>query len=116
MDTTYSSVMDAYYDDISINSLLKSVEDFERLSQEASISRLSKENETLGREVKLVQDSWIEARQLLQAVYECAVLLQNFLQDMAQRESAAKKGWLASWGIYEGELPENFSHSQKGWI
>jgi hypothetical protein len=107
----YFSATEMYLEEMSINSLLKSVEDFHRVSQEETIDRLKEENVSLSRQIKLYQESWAKSQCFLEEMYQYKELLQDFLSHLSQLRRAAEKDWLAVWGIYEGELAGDSSYS-----
>lgn len=92
----------------SIESLLKSIEEFQDRTHLETIYQLNRENESRREEINKYKKARAKAELLLREAYETMLLLQDALERYDRGTAAAGKDWLAFWGIYN-ELEDNLS-------
>jgi hypothetical protein len=103
-----------YGDDMSIESLLKRVDEFQKMDERETLDRLEKENATLRRQLLYHQRSYRATMALFKEAFEAVVLMQTALQTCNQEEENANSDWLAFWGV-RMETPSNLTYQPMRW-
>jgi hypothetical protein len=103
-----------YDDDMSIESLLKRVDEFQMMEERETLDRLEKENATLQRELLCYQRSRRATMDLFKEAFEAIVLMQTALHTCNEEEEKAKTDWLAFWGVHM-EAPSNLTYQPMQW-
>ncbi len=89
-----------YDDDLSMEALLKRIDDFQKREELSTIESLEKEISTLKCQISCHQRSLRVTLDLLQEGFDAAVLIKTALQACDEEEEMANADWLAFWGIY----------------
>lgn len=92
----------------SIESLLKSIDEFQNRTDLETIYWLKRENESLREEINNYKKARDTTILLLREAYETMLLLQDALERYGHETAAAGSDWLAFWGIYN-EAEDNMS-------
>ncbi|KAJ8992735.1 hypothetical protein HRR80_002781 [Exophiala dermatitidis] len=87
-------------DDLSMEALLKRIDDFQRREELITIERLEKEISSLRYQISCHQRSLHVTFNLLQEAFDAAVLIKTALQTCDEEEEMANADWLAFWGIH----------------
>lgn len=87
-------------DDLSMEALLKRIDDFQRREELITIERLEKEISSLRYQISCHQRSLHVTFNLLQEAFDAAVLIKTALQACDEEEEMANADWLAFWGIH----------------
>jgi hypothetical protein len=103
-----------YGDDMSIESLLERVDEFQKMEERETLDRLEKENATLRRELLCHQRSCRATMDLFKEAFEAIVLVQTALQTCNEEEEKANTDWLAFWGV-RMETPSNLTYQPIQW-
>jgi hypothetical protein len=103
-----------YGDDMSIESLLKRVDEYQRMQQRETLDRLEKEKAALRRQLLCCQRSYRATMGLVKEAFEAVVLMQTALQTCNEEEEKADSDWLAFWGI-RMETPSNLTYQPMQW-
>jgi hypothetical protein len=104
-----------YGDDMSIESLLKKVDEFQEMEERETLDRLEKENATLRHQLLCYQRSYRATMDLFKEAFEAVLLIQTALQTCSEEEEKANSDWLAFWGI-RMETPSNLTYQPMQWI
>ena len=99
----------------SIGSLVQMIDAYQWTEQSSTLRRLEEENRILQKQVSCFQRSWHTTMDLLEEAFEAALLIQRALDDCNTEVHAARKGWLAFWGIYI-ESAEGLKYPLPEWI
>ncbi|RVX70300.1 hypothetical protein B0A52_05633 [Exophiala mesophila] len=87
-------------DDLSMEALLKRIDDFQRREEMITIERLEKEILSLRYQISCYQRSLHVTFNLLQEAFDAAILIKTALQKCDEEEEMANADWLAFWGIH----------------
>ena len=103
-----------YGDDMSIESLIRRVDEFQNMEELETLDRLEKENATLRLQLLCHQRSYHATIDLFKEAFEAVVLMQTALQTCNEEEEKANRDWLAFWGVYM-ETPSNLAYRPMEW-
>jgi hypothetical protein len=95
-------------EDLSIDSLLKNLEEFQRRQQLETLERIIMENSWLEHHIARYRESLSRTTKVLQEVYKAVALIQNGLERCRREESEADRAWLAFWGIQRGDRHQDW--------
>jgi hypothetical protein len=101
-------------DDMSIESLLKRVDEFQKMEERETLDRLEKENSTLRHQLLCYRRSCRATIDLFKEAFEAVVLIQTALQICNEEEEKANSDWLAFWGVHM-EIPSNLTYQPMLW-
>jgi hypothetical protein len=103
-----------YGDDMSIESLLRRVDEFQKMEELETLDRLEKENATLRHQLLCYQRSCRATMDLFKEAFEAVLLIQTALQTCNEEEEKANRDWLAFWGVHM-ETPSNLAYQPMEW-
>ena len=87
----------------SITSVLKRVEEDQKLGDLERLEMLTTENLSLQRQIIRYQKTWCALLDLAQKALEAHQRLTSMLEQGSREEIAVERDWLAFWGIQDGE-------------
>jgi hypothetical protein len=88
-----------YSDNFSLEDLVHKVDESMRVTQLNTIERLLRENSSLQEDLSQYRRAWRGLMDLLDEVFDSALLLQGSLEECRDKISAAEGNWLASWEV-----------------
>ncbi len=89
-----------YDDDLSMDALLKKIDDFQMREELMTMERLETEISTLRYQISYYQRSLRATLDILQEGFDATVLIKAALQACVEEEEMANADWLAFWGIH----------------
>ena len=92
-----------------IEDLLRRIDEFQRVEEQKTIDRLTRENAFLKQRIVCYATSQDSTMNLLREVFEATLLIQTALEESHFKKLDARRDWLAFWGIYQ-EVAEIFGH------
>jgi hypothetical protein len=110
----YASSPLNYGGDMSIESLLRRVDEFQKMEELETLDRLEKENAMLRHQVLCYQRSLRATTDLFKEAFEAVLLIQTSLQTCSDEENRANRDWLAFWGVHM-ETPSNLAYRPMEW-
>jgi hypothetical protein len=97
---------------ISIESLIKRVEEFQKRDRLDTLEKLTAKNSFLQTQIRRYQREWYVTIDLLLKTHDSLLRMQNALGKCFQEQIGAEKNWLAFWGIKR----DSSCFSPAGWI
>jgi hypothetical protein len=104
-----------YGDEMSVEDLLKRIDDFQQIGDQETIDRLEKENAMLRHQVLCYERGWRATLDLFKEAFDAVLLIKTALQSCEEEEEKANKDWLAFWGV-RMETPSNLAYQPKQWV
>ena len=101
---------------VSIEALIKTVEELQRRDQLETLSKLTAESSRLQQYIVYYQRQWCHTCDLLQNTHNTLLILQNALQKCFQEQLEAEKRWLSLWRLDDGSSDSTEYYSATGWI
>ena len=103
-----------YGDDLSMEALMKRVDEFQMMEEQGKIEGLEADIAALRHQISCYQRSWRATLDLVREAFEAALLIQTSLRTCDEEEERANKDWLAFWGIHM-EAPSKLDRRPVEW-